>query len=51
MKKELKEKLQVWMVILCLLGIVIGIGSVKYYIWRAEHPLAKTWTFFIPRSR
>lgn len=29
-------------------GIVYGIGYLKYNLWKAEHPQAKTWTFFIP---
>jgi len=31
--------------------IVYGIGYVKYKIWRAEHPKAETWTFFIPKGK
>lgn len=35
-----------------LIGIIIGFGIyglclLKYKVWRAEHPQAKTWTFFI----
>lgn len=31
--------------------VIYGIGYVKYRIWRAEHPQAKTWTFFIPKGK
>ena len=49
MKKQ-KESLQIALIIL---GVVLmgGIGFVKYKIWRAEHPQAKTWTFFIPKGK
>jgi hypothetical protein len=27
---------------------IYGLVWVKYKIWRAEHPQAQTWTFFVP---
>jgi cell division protein FtsB len=48
--KKLKENLQISLIILGLVSIIGGIGYVKYKIWRAEHPQAKTWTFFIPNG-
>ncbi len=49
--KELKEKLTIALIILGFCGIFYGLGCIKYYIWRAEHPQAKTWTFFVPRGK
>ena len=49
--KKLKENLTILLTILGFCGIVYGIGFVKYKIWRAEHPQAKTWTFFIPKGK
>lgn len=36
--------------VLFICGIIFGIGLIKYKFWRAEHPQAKTWTFFIPNG-
>ena len=33
---------------IALVLIISAIGGCKYALWRAEHPGAKTWTFFIP---
>ena len=49
--KKLKEKLTIVLIILGFCGVVYGIGFLKYKIWRAEHPQAKTWTFFIPSGK
>jgi len=49
--KKLKERFIIALIILGICGGVYGIGYIKYKIWRAEHPQAKTWIFFIPRSR
>lgn len=49
--KKLKEKLQWALIILGICAFISGIGFVKYKIWRAEHPQAKTWTFFIPKGK
>ena len=49
--KALKEKLAIAIIIVLCCGVVVGVGYVKYKIWRAEHPNAQTWTFFVSRSR
>lgn len=49
--KKLKQKFITALIILGFCGIIYGIGYIKYIIWRAEHPNAKTWTFFIPERR
>lgn len=36
---------------LLVFPIITGIGSCKYAFWRAEHPGAPTWTFFVPRGK
>ena len=46
--KKLKDNLTIALIILGFCVVIYGIGCVKYNIWRAEHPQAKTWTFFIP---
>ena len=48
--KKLKERLAILLVIIGICGVICGIGWVKYKFWRAEHPQAKTWTFFIPKG-
>ena len=45
----MKDTLKLIACILAFALIVVGIGGCKYKLWRAEHPDAKTWTFFIPR--
>lgn len=50
MKKQ-KESLQIALIILGMVVLVGGIGFVKYKIWRAEHPQAKTWTFFVSKGK
>jgi|TARA_B110000908_G_scaffold45868_1_gene55894 hypothetical protein len=49
--KKLKENLTIALIILSFCGVIYGIGFVKYKIWIAEHPQAKTWTFFVPRGK
>ena len=49
--KKITENIKVFFIILCFVGIVLGIGYIKHNIWRAEHPQAKNWTFFIPKSK
>ena len=48
--EDIKSKLRFVLFILGFLAIIFGIGFIKYKIWRAEHPNAKTWTFFIPKG-
>jgi len=48
--KKLKENLQIALIVLVVVTLIGGIGFVKYKFWRAEHPQAKTWTFFIPKG-
>lgn len=49
--KKLKERLIVLLIAVGICGVIYGIWCVKYKIWRAEHPQAKTWTFFVPSRR
>lgn len=49
--KKLKERLIILLITIVFCGTIYGIGYVKYKIWRAEHPQAKTWTFFIPKGK
>jgi len=49
--KKIKDKFIIGLIILGFCGVVYGIGYIKYNIWRAEHPQAKTWTFFVPRGK
>lgn len=45
----MKETLKLVGILLLTAAILLGIGGCKYALWRAEHPDAKTWTFFIPK--
>ena len=49
--KKLKNILLLLVMLVSVCGVIYGIGWIKYKIWRAEHPHAKTWTFFIPNGR
>lgn len=49
--KKTKERITIILIFLGFCALIYGIGYIKYNIWRAEHPQAETWTFFIPRSR
>ncbi len=49
--RKLKDNITIALIILGICGIIYGIGFVKYKIWRAEHPQAETWTFFIPQGK
>jgi len=49
--KKIKDILGIGVFVCVVVG---GIGLtmlVKYKIWRAEHPQAQTWTFFIPSKK
>lgn len=46
--KRFKEVITIIGIIMFLLAIIYGVGWIKYKLWRAEHPQAETWTFFIP---
>jgi hypothetical protein len=48
--KKFKEFLTITLFVLGICGLIYGIGYIKYKLWRAEHPHAKTWTFFIPKN-
>lgn len=39
----MKRILVAVVIVLCIYGLCY----LKYKVWRAEHPQAKTWTFFI----
>ena len=47
--KKLKDNLVLLILMLGILAGIYGLVRIKYFFWRAEHPQAKTWTFFIPR--
>jgi hypothetical protein len=49
--RRFKRILTTVLITLGICGIIYGISYVKYKFWRAEHPQAKTWTFFIPRGK
>lgn len=49
--KKVKERLFILLLILGICGGIYGIGYLKYTVWRAEHPHAATWTFFIPSKK
>ncbi len=49
--KKVKKYLVITAIIISVGIIVYGVGCVKYMFWRAEHPHAKTWTFFMPSSK
>jgi len=48
--KKIKNIIIIWLIIITIFLTIYGVGYVKYLIWRAEHPQAKTWLFFIPRD-
>ena len=48
--QKLKDILLIGVIIIFIGLTITSIGFVKYKIWRAEHPEAKTWTFFIPEK-
>jgi len=43
----MKDMLKIIGIAILLMLIIVGIGSCNYKLWRAEHPNAATWTFFI----
>jgi len=45
--KKLKEKFTIALIIL----FICGGGFIRYKIWKAEHPQAKTWMFFVSKSK
>ena len=44
------KKVKMLLVGLGVLLMVIGAGYVDYKIWRAEHPQAATWTYFVSNN-
>jgi hypothetical protein len=49
--KKIKNALAITLIVLVFSSVIFGIGYVKYKFWRAEHPTAKTWTFFISNGK
>ena len=49
--KRIKHNIIIVGIFLGICLISYSIGYIKYKFWRAEHPKAETWTFFIPRGR
>lgn len=45
--KNLKKTFKIIIFIFSICLLIFGAGYLKYIIWKAEHPYAKTWTFFI----
>lgn len=46
---KLKNSIIMLVLIVGIFAGLYGVARIKYFFWRAEHPQAKTWTFFIPR--
>lgn len=46
--KKLSDDTKAKIAAIILILFFAGLVTIKYKIWRAEHPQAKTWTFFIP---
>lgn len=44
---KLKDFFKTALAILAILFVLCGMVFISYTIWRAEHPQAKTWTFFV----
>ena len=49
--KKLKETLRIILIVVVISSTIFGVGYLKYRMWRVEHPQAKTWTFFVTKSR
>lgn len=49
--KKAKENFIAGLIILGIVSFIAGVGFAKYKLWRAEHPQAQTWTFFIPNGK
>jgi hypothetical protein len=47
---KVKRFLKVFLFFLGISILISGIGFISYKIWRAEHPNAPTWTFFVGRK-
>lgn len=45
--KRFKKIATVLIIATSIGGVIYGVGYIKFKVWRAEHPQAKTWTFFI----
>ena len=45
--KEMKKIIKTTLIIMAFVTIVASVGFLNYKVWRAEHPQAATWTFFI----
>jgi hypothetical protein len=48
--KKIKYHLATALIILGVCSAIFMIGYIKYKFWRAVHPQAKTWLFFIPKG-
>ena len=49
--RRLKESLKIILVVFMVISLLLGVGYIKYKIWRLEHPQAKTWVFFISSGK
>lgn len=45
--KKFKEFIGIICIILMLAILFGGLAFINYKVWRAEHPQAKTWTYFL----
>lgn len=47
----MKKHITTALATLIIYAVIYGIGFVKYKIWRAEHPHANPWTFFVSSGK
>jgi len=45
--KKIMNFIRIASIMLAIMGILTMLVGISYKIWRAEHPQAKTWTFFV----
>lgn len=49
--KKIIENIKLMGLILLIVAVIAGIGYGHFKLWRAEHPNAKTFTYFFHVSR
>lgn len=45
--RKLKDGLKVLLIIALIVGFVIGLYAYHYAVWRAQHPDAPFWSYFL----
>ncbi len=49
------KKIKLFLIGIAIVGIIVvvigGAFWINFHLWRAEHPQAKTWTYFIHARR